>query len=86
MNVADYLNEVRANWASGQATEHSYGPLLEGLFRSVDPSLGVINEPRKSEAGMPDFLFQRGDVPIGWRRRIHWSGLGRPPHDYETHT
>src|SRR5206468_7411973 len=31
-----------------------------------DPALTVINEPKKSEAGMPDFLFQRGVVPLGW--------------------
>ena len=66
MNIADYLDQVRAKYASGQATEHSYRPALQALFESIDPSLTVINEPKKSDAGMPDFLFQRGDVPLGW--------------------
>ena len=66
MDIASYLDQVRAKYSSGQATEHSYRPALEALFESVDPALTVINEPKKSEAGMPDFLFQRGDVPIGW--------------------
>lgn len=66
MNIASYLDEVRAKYASGQATEHSYRPALEALFRSIDPALTVINEPKKSEAGMPDFLFERGGVPFGW--------------------
>jgi hypothetical protein len=66
VKVSEYLDEVRSKYASGQATEHSYRPALQALFQSIDPALTVVNEPKKSEAGMPDFLFQRGDVPIGW--------------------
>lgn len=66
MDINHYLQEVRAKFESGQATEHSYRPALETLFRSVDPALTVINEPKKSEAGMPDFLFERNGVPFGW--------------------
>lgn len=66
MDIAAYLEEVRSRYESGQATEHSYRPALQSLFQSIDPSLTVINEPKKSEAGMPDFLFQRGDIPLGW--------------------
>ena len=66
VNVGAYLDQVRALYASGQATEHSYRPALHALFESIDPALTVINEPKKSEAGMPDFLFQRKDVPFGW--------------------
>jgi hypothetical protein len=66
LDIQAYLDEVRAKYASGQATEHSYRPALQKLFESIDPELTVINEPKKSEAGMPDFLFQRKDVPFGW--------------------
>ncbi|MBA3510461.1 type ISP restriction/modification enzyme [Sphingomonas sp.] len=66
MNIGSYLEQVRSKYSSGHATEHSYRPALQALFESIDPALTVINEPKKSEAGMPDFLFQRGDVPIGW--------------------
>jgi len=66
MNISDYLDQVRAKYDSGQATEHSYRGALEGLFQSIDPALDIINEPKKTDAGMPDFLFQRGDVPVGW--------------------
>ncbi len=57
MNIGDYLDTVRAKFASGQATEHSYRAALEALFQSIDPAIEVINEPKKSEGGMPDFLF-----------------------------
>ena len=66
MNIDLYLQEVRSKFESGQATEHSYRPALEALFRSIDPALTIINEPKKSEAGMPDFLFERNGVPFGW--------------------
>ena len=65
MDIAVYLEQVRAAYASGHATEHSYRPALHALFRSIDPTLTVINEPKKSEAGMPDFLFERDGVPLG---------------------
>lgn len=66
MNIAAYLEEVRRLYSTGQSTEHSFRPALEGLFRSIDPKISVINEPKKSDAGMPDFMFMRGEVPIGW--------------------
>jgi predicted helicase len=66
VDIAAYLDEVRSKYESGQATEHSYRPALHALFQSVDPALTIINEPKQSEGGMPDFLFQRGDVPFGW--------------------
>ena len=66
MNISACLDRVRALLASGQATGHSYRPTLQALFESIDPALTVINEPKKSEAGMPDFLFQRAGVPVGW--------------------
>lgn len=61
MDIAAYIDQVRAKYASRQATEHSYRPALLSLFESIDPAMTVINEPKKSDAGMPDFLFQRGD-------------------------
>jgi type I restriction-modification system DNA methylase subunit len=66
LNIADYLDELVVKYLTGQATEHSYRPALQMLFQSIDPTLTVINEPKKSEAGMPDFLFQRSGIPFGW--------------------
>lgn len=66
MDIAGYLKEVIAKFETGQATEHSYRAPLERLFESIDPALTIINEPKRSDAGMPDFIFQRKDVPVGW--------------------
>ena len=67
MDIPGYLEEIRKLYASGQSTEHSFRPALERLFKSIDPALTVINEPRRTvDVGAPDFVFQRGDVSIGW--------------------
>lgn len=66
MDVAGYLEKISAVYASGAATEHSYRPALADLFRSIDATAEVINEPKRSEGGMPDFLFQRDGVAFGW--------------------
>jgi hypothetical protein len=47
MEITGYLNEIRTLAASGKATEHSYRPALESLFKSIDDSLIVINEPKR---------------------------------------
>lgn len=59
MDIATYLDEVRAQFESGRATEHSYRPALYKLFQSIDPALTVVNEPKRGDAGMVDFELIR---------------------------
>ena len=67
MDVQGYLSEIRALYASGQTTEHSFRPALAKLLASIDPAITVINEPKHiTDVGAPDFVFQRGEVAIGW--------------------
>ena len=67
MDVAGYLAEIRKLYASGQSTEHSFRPALYRLFQSIDAELTVINEPQHlTDVGAPDFVFNRGEVAIGW--------------------
>ena len=66
MDIAGYLDQVITKFETGQATEHSYRAPLERLFESISDDLTIINEPKRSDAGMPDFIFQRKDVPVGW--------------------
>lgn len=67
MNIHGYFDEIRALHASGQTTEHSFRPALAKLFGSIDPTLTVINEPKHlTDVGAPDFVFNRGDITIGW--------------------
>jgi hypothetical protein len=67
MDIQCYISEIRALYASGQTTEHSFRPALAKLFQSIDPALTVINEPKHlTDVGAPDFVFNRGDVAIAW--------------------
>ena len=67
MDINGYLTEIRTLANSGQATEHSYRPALERLFKSIDADLTVINEPKRlTDVGAPDFVFNRNGVSIGW--------------------
>jgi hypothetical protein len=67
VDIEGYVSEIRALYASGQSTEHSFRPALAKLFGSIDPALTVINEPKHlTDVGAPDFVFNRGDVAIGW--------------------
>ena len=65
--VRDYLSAIQAEFNTGIAGEHAYRPALKQLLESVDPGLSAVNDPARSEIGMPDFvvLRQPGDVPIG---------------------
>ena len=67
MDITGYLTKIRALYKSGQSTEHSFRPALSALFQSIDPALTVINEPKHlTDVGAPDFVFNRGEVAIGW--------------------
>ena len=61
-----YRRELRKTRASGQATEHSYRPALQTLIEALGGAgTEAINEPTHSAYGAPDFVVQRGGVPIG---------------------
>ncbi|WBQ10522.1 hypothetical protein L2D01_01810 [Hyphomonadaceae bacterium ML37] len=64
-DIAAYFDAIAATWKGGQATEHSYRPALYDLFSSLNDQVTVTNEPRRVSAGAPDFIFMRGDVPVG---------------------
>ena len=67
MDINGYLNEIRQLAATGRATEHSYRPALERLFKSIGDDLTVINEPKRlTDVGAPDFVFDKNSVSIGW--------------------
>ncbi|WP_429910532.1 type ISP restriction/modification enzyme [Glycocaulis sp.] len=63
--IAGYFEKIATTFKGGQATEHSYRPALYDLFSALDDRTSVTNEPKKVSAGAPDFVFMRGDVPVG---------------------
>ncbi len=66
-DVRDYLNEIQDKYRTDVAGEHAYRPALQKLLQSADSGLNAVNDPARTEIGMPDFvvLRQPGNVPIG---------------------
>ncbi len=65
-NVSTYINEISEKCKTGRAGEHAYRPSFEKLIKSLDQKLGVINDPKRTEYGAPDFIFVRGDLIAGY--------------------
>jgi len=65
-NISTYINEVSEKYKTGRAGEHAYRPTFEKLIKSLDQKLGVINDPKRTEYGAPDFIFVRGELIAGY--------------------
>ena len=72
MTITDYINEIERELQTGNATEHSYRPMLrqflEGWSQGFSPTTrySITNEPRRIAGNAPDFLVQRGEISLGW--------------------
>lgn len=71
MTITEYLNGIETTLQSGDATEHSYRPILQQFlsewsqdFSSTD--YRITNEPRRIAGNAPDFLVKQGDISLGW--------------------
>lgn len=66
---ADYRADIAKEYARGLATEHSYRPALKTRIEAAEPSIAAVNDPRRVEAGAPDFVVVRdtthGPVTVG---------------------
>ena len=62
-----YLDSVRATRATGQAGELAYRTAFETLFIEFAPGTSrALQEPLNEVVGRPDFVIQRGGVPLGY--------------------
>lgn len=64
-SLPQYLSKVSQSLSSGHATEHSYRPELRDLFETLT-KYHVINEPKGSEHGKPDFIFLSDVFPVAY--------------------
>jgi hypothetical protein len=65
-NISNYITEVSDKYKTGRAGEHAYRPTFEKLIKSIDQKIGIINDPKRTEHGAPDFIFTRGDLIAGY--------------------
>ncbi len=72
MTISDYLNRIETAFQSGNATEHSYRPILQQFLdkwsQNFSPpnNYSITNEPKRIAGNAPDFLVRRGEVSLGW--------------------
>lgn len=59
MNIHGYLNQIRSLAQSGLATEHSYRPALESLFRSIDDDVTSLIHIFGSDFGSGECIVCR---------------------------
>ncbi len=65
-NVEKYIAEISDKYKTGRAGEHAYRPAMEAFIRSINQEIGIINDPKRTEYGAPDFIFTRGDLIAGY--------------------
>ena len=72
MTTTDYLNTIERELQTGNATEHSYRPMLQRFLNECSQNFAptvdynITNEPQRVAGNAPDFLIQRGDLSLGW--------------------
>lgn len=64
-HVKDYIVTVSEKYKTGQAGEDAYRSALEKLFENIT-GLNVVNDPKRSEYGAPDFVFMKGKVAAAY--------------------
>ncbi|TRZ68551.1 MAG: DNA methyltransferase [Methanothrix sp.] len=64
--MKSYLGRVKKEFGTGSATEHTYRPALKELVESLGDEIMAINEPKRVDCGMPDFVVKDGDLSTGY--------------------
>ncbi len=64
--LREYRNALNDSLGTGVATEHTHRPALKTLIESLGRgTVLAVNEPSQVACGAPDFIIQRGGVPLG---------------------
>jgi predicted helicase len=61
-----YLSHIEAAYRRGNATEHTYRPALKTLLEALSAGVQAANDPKHIACGAPDFVVERGRVPLGY--------------------
>jgi hypothetical protein len=66
-NVSAYVNDIARKYAKGNATEHTYRESLVTLSKALLPdAFSLTNEPKRQKCGAPDYILEKGVVPVGY--------------------
>lgn len=76
-----YLAKIQTDLRGGKATEHTYRSALETLLEALAPNIVASNDPKHISAGAPDFIVERGHVPLGY---VETKEVGKNLDEIET--
>ncbi|MCR3882851.1 MAG: hypothetical protein NUK54_00550, partial [Methanothrix sp.] len=65
-DLKSYLAQVKREFGTGEATEHTHRAALKALVESFAPDVVAINEPKRVDCGAPDYVVKRGDLSVGY--------------------
>ena len=78
-NAQLYVRQLNKYFGYGQMTEHSYRPYLLQYLETLLPDCKIINEPKRSRVGAPDFiLFDQKNIPFAY---IETKDIGKKLND-----
>jgi len=61
-----YFSKVQADQRGGKATEHTYRSTLESYMEALERGVNASNDPKHIACGAPDFIVEKGKVPLGY--------------------
>lgn len=61
-----YINSIEKDLKGGKATEYTYRSALEILMEAQARGIAASNDPKHIECGAPDFIVEKGKVPLGY--------------------
>lgn len=71
-----YIHQIATYYGDEKATEHTYRGDLRDFILSIlpDTAYKLTNEPRRQKCGAPDYILEKGEVPVGY---IEAKDVGR---------
>ena len=70
--TTNYFNTIERELQTGNATEHSYRPMLQQFLNEWSQDFtpmtrySITNEPQRIAGNAPDFLVRREEISLGW--------------------
>jgi len=67
--INEYLDQIQKNLQTGVAKELTHRSALEKLLETLQPTIHVVNEPKRIECGSPDLVIldpKADNVPLGY--------------------
>ncbi len=65
--VWNYFENIKKEFESGRAREHSYRPALKNLLEKINPKILATNEPAREKCWAPDYIItDKKNIPRGY--------------------